>query len=713
MEQTKDINNEIQTESKDAEILRLNREIKKLTRHLNFAESLLERSRRMTIAKSNVESVLIAEKSKQEKYMNLLLENSPDIIILFDSAGRFIYCTDAFVKLTGYTSYAIINGKSFTEVFSQFMPDEWTKRIADMFRNALEQKTPLSLEESLKFSASANIQHFSIHFTPLVNAAGETDGSIALFHDLTEITQAKEHAEQASKAKSEFLANMSHEIRTPMNAIIGMTSIGKSANDITKKDYCLNKIQDASSHLLGIINDILDMSKIEANKFEMSFTEFNFEKMLIRVTNVVNFRVDEKKQNLFVKLDSKIPKNIISDEQRLAQVITNLLSNAIKFTPDYGTITLSTNLVSADNGSCVIKISVTDTGIGISDDQKDKLFKSFSQADGSISRRFGGTGLGLAISNNIVRLLNGEIWVDSEFGNGSTFSFTTSALYTTISAKPLLNNVTWGNLRILAVDDSADVREYFATFAKDHSLSYDVAADAYEAWKLVNKSIDDPYNILFIDWMMPGMDGIELTEKIKKINSKSQPPVVIMISVGEWSQIEARAKSAGVDKFIPKPLFYSVLEDCINECIGETKNKQFSESDGLDYTNKFSKNTLLLAEDIAINREIVIDLLADTGLHIECAENGVLACEMFRTSPTKYDMIFMDIHMPEMDGYTATKLIRSMNCPNAKTIPIVAMTANVFKEDIEKCLNAGMNDHVGKPLDITEVLVKLVKYLAK
>ncbi|MDR3186014.1 MAG: response regulator [Christensenellaceae bacterium] len=703
----------IKTELPDDELRKLRLDLKKITRQLNYAESLIERNRQVTIVKSNVNSLLLAEKTKQEKFMNLLLENSPDIIIMFDETGRFVYTTETFLRLIKIDNFGLINGKLFSEVFQKFTSAQLTKRMAEIFRESMSKKETIKIEEELDMSGTGVNRHYSINITPLLDQSGAVDGSIALFHDLTEIIKSKQQAEHASRAKTEFLANMSHEIRTPMNAIIGLTSIARSSNLIEKKDYCLEKIQDASAHLLGIINDILDMSKIEANKFELSFTEFNFEKMIMHTTNVINFKIEEKKQTLFVSLDPNIPKVIKSDEQRLSQVITNLLSNAVKFTPEKGSVTLIAELLSRTNGICNLRITVKDNGIGISKEQQTKLFHSFTQADGSISRRFGGTGLGLAISKNIVSLLDGDIWVESTMGEGASFIFTTSAQCSDSEAKPLLQNVNWSNIRILCVDDSQDVREYFANFGDSHNIYYDVAEDAFSAWKLIKKNVHNPYDIIFVDWMMPGMDGIELTEKIKRQDEDiATIPVIIMISVGEWTQIEKRAKEAGVDKFIPKPLFYSVLEDCINDCIGTEAEQVFSNSVE-DYTDRFVGNHVLLAEDIEINREIVIELLLHTGVEIDCAENGLVACEMFSKNPSRYDLIFMDIHMPEMDGYGATRAIRAMDFPQAKTIPIVAMTANVFREDIEKCLAAGMNDHMGKPLDFDEVLTKLVKFIGK
>jgi len=382
-------------------------------------------------------------------------------------------------------------------------------------------------------------------------------------------------AEEANKAKTIFLSNMSHEMRTPLNAIIGMTTLGKMSDEIGKKDDAFNKIEGASKHLLGVINDILDMSKIEANKLELSLINFNFAKMIINVTDIIAPRIEEKKQEIFISIDKDIPEALIGDDQRISQVIANLLSNAVKFTPNEGKIYLDARLISEKEGMCRLIISVSDTGIGITEEQKSRLFESFEQADARISRNFGGTGLGLSISKRIVEMMKGEICVDSELGKGSTFVF----------------NI------LLKRGDAAEE-------------------------KLTNKEPD--------------------------------------------------------------------------------KN---------DYTDLFTGKKVLLAEDVDINQEIVIALLEPTQIDIECALNGAAAVRMFSLSPDKYDLIFMDIQMPEMDGYQATRAIRSMNIPKAKNIPIIAMTANVFREDVEKCLAAGMNDHIKKPIDFTELIKLLRQYL--
>jgi signal transduction histidine kinase/CheY-like chemotaxis protein len=535
---------------------------------------------------------------------------------------------------------------------------------------------------------------------------------LVLKYQRQEYERAQKAAEEASRTKSDFLSNMSHEIRTPMNAIIGMTSIGKASDAIERKDYAFEKIESASTHLLGVINDILDMSKIEAGKLELSSADFDFEKMLQKVVNVINFRVDEKHQKLTVHIDKKIPRALVGDDQRLAQVITNLLSNAVKFTPDEGTIRVDTQLLGEADGFCVIQIAVTDSGIGISREQQALLFTSFQQAESSTSRKFGGTGLGLAISKRIVEMMDGRIWIESEAGQGSTFTFTVRVKRGASQRPSLLSpGVNWTNIRALAVDDAADIREYFAEIASGFGMSCDIASGAEEACALIDRN--GPYDIYFVDWKMPGVDGIELTRMITARGGKQS--VVIMISSTEWSVIEAEAKGAGISKFLAKPLFPSMIADCINECLGMTN--LLAQDDDQTETDDFSGRRVLLAEDVEINREIMLALLEPTQLAIDCAENGAEAVKRFSENPGAYDMIFMDLQMPEMDGYEATRRIRSFEARQGLSpkqgIPIIAMTANVFREDIEKCLEAGMNGHLGKPLDLKEVLDKLRECLGQ
>ena len=394
---------------------------------------------------------------------------------------------------------------------------------------------------------------------------------------------AMDSAKAANQSKSVFLSNMSHEMRTPMNAIIGMSAIGKKTEDMEEKNHALSKISDASSHLLGIINDVLDMAKIEANKLELSPIEYSFEKMLEKVVLLVNFRVEEKLQNLSVTVDSNIPRFIIGDDQRLAQIITNLLSNAVKFTPEGGNIHLEAALSAETEDYCELRVGVTDNGIGIAPEKQDRLFGAFEQSESGTSREYGGTGLGLAITKRIVELMGGRIWVESELGEGAKFIFT---------------------VRVLRGRKSGE----------------DINGSAYES-----------------------------------------------------ADYQNGAAGAG----------------------------------------EFSGKRMLLAEDIEINREIFMSLLEDTGMTIDCATNGKEALEIIEASPDRYDVVFMDVQMPKMDGFEATRRIRALPALQGVNLPIVAMTANVFKDDVEQCLAAGMNDHLGKPVDLGNVLEMLRKYLDK
>jgi len=538
----------------------------------------------------------------------------------------------------------------------------------------------------------------------------------ALSIGLIRVNAARKKSDTENKHKSAFLANMSHEIRTPINAIIGMTTIGKTSMDLERKNYCFRKIGEASSHLIGVINDILDMSKIEANKVELSPVEFNFEKLLQNVVNVFTFRVDEKQQNLTVHIDKAIPTNLIGDDRRLAQVITNILGNAVKFTPEMGSIKVDTCFLGKEEGVCTIQISVTDTGIGLSDEQSKRLFCSFEQAEYSTTRKYGGTGLGLAISKKILELMEGKIWIDSELGKGSTFTFTFQAkLGTEQTQKTFSYSEKLNEIRIMAIDDDQETLNFFKEIMQSFDLPCDTALSGEEALAIVEQK--GPYHIYFVDWKMPGMNGIELAKELKA--RMAVESVVIMISALEWDSIAEEAKMAGVDKSIPKPLFPSAIVDAINASLGFDKLN--AEKTQVDTACHFKGQHILLVEDIDINREIVLSVLEPTHLEIDCAENGAEAVSMFRETPDKYDLIFMDIQMPEMDGYEATRKIRALEeklednkskSPH-KPVPIIAMTANAFQEDIEKCLEAGMTSHLSKPLDIDEVLDTLRNHLSQ
>jgi signal transduction histidine kinase/ActR/RegA family two-component response regulator len=563
---------------------RLLAENKKLSRELKYEQAINERNKISAEAKENLNRIISAEKTRLDHYMNMLLYNCPDLILCFDAEGKLVFASESYLRSSNVPASGMAAGKTYLELLSPVVDDEFLERTGRLFKISLSGRKTVEAEQDIDFGQNGDLRHYIIEVIPMFEENGKEEGVIVFFFDTTEISRAqrdaeraRELAEQSTKAKSDFLSRMSHEMRTPMNAIIGMTNIARESDDSDRKEYCLEKISEASRHLLGVINDILDMSKIESGKFELSEEAFSFRNMLKRVVDVINFRVEEKYQTLTVTVGDDVPGIIISDEQRLAQVITNLLSNAVKFTPEHGEISILAAVSAFDGDICKLRVVVKDNGIGISEEQRSKLFRSFEQADGSISRKFGGTGLGLAISKHIVEMTGGSIWVESELGKGAAFIF----------------------------------------------------------------------------------------------------------------EINARAADAG-------------------EEAAPDHADHFESDDGI-----FRGKRILLAEDVEINCEVFSSLVEHTGIDIDFARDGREALDMFTAQADRYDLILMDIHMPEMDGYEATRRIRESGRENAETIPIVAMTANVFKEDIERCKAAGMNDHLGKPIDAGEVIRKLREYLLR
>ena len=650
-----------------------------------------------------------------DERVRIMLDATPLCATLLDSDFNIIECNEEVVRL-----FKLKDKREYIEHFLNFAPEyqpdgqlsaEKSKAIMEEvlktgrgtveWMHKIPDGTLIPMEVTL-----VRVQYGGEYV--LAGFARDLREQKQMLEKLKETLQ---NANAASKAKGDFLSNMSHEMRTPMNAIIGMTNIAKAAHSVERKDYALGKIEDASVHLLGIINDILDMSKIEADKLELNPVAFVFEEMLKKVINIINFKVVEKHQKISVYIDENIPSALVCDDQRLAQVITNLLSNAVKFTPENGTITINTRLKEEAGGSYIVEFSVTDTGVGISEEQQARLFNAFEQAESSTSRKFGGTGLGLTISKRIVELMGGDISVSSEVGKGSTFTFSIKAVKPDEQMETRLlatYHTVVDELMILIVDDDSDILEYFVDIAMRFNFICDTAASGEEALELIEGG--NKYDICFVDWKMPGMNGVELSRRIKEINSDES--VIIMISSVEWSEISDDAIDAGIDDFLPKPIFPSAFVECVNKYLGVDLLGE-SQSENKERVDRFWGYRVLLAEDVEINREIVIALLEPTLLEIDCAENGQQAVELFSEEPDKFNLIFMDIQMPGMDGIEATRRIRALDGDKAKEIPIIAMTANVFKEDIENCIEAGMNGHIGKPLDFNEVLQILREYLFK
>jgi signal transduction histidine kinase/DNA-binding response OmpR family regulator len=637
----------------------------------------------------------------------------PDALTLFNGEQKPVYMNQAMKNLLECHSLQVNIVNPLARIVSSGSSDKLTPEISALFAATGEDKNTYEGDVTLTDKNGAICNYALI----LRRIGGEAEADLSedavclmlILKNVTLLTKAKNEAETASRAKGDFLSRMSHEMRTPMNAIIGMAAIGQASADIERKEYCLNKISEASRHLLGVINDILDMSKIEAGKLELSSGEFNFEEMLQRVASVINFRVEEKRQNFFIEIDRNIPAGIITDEQRLAQVITNLLANAVKFTPENGSITLKAAKISQDDENCVIRLEVKDTGIGISPEQQKRLFASFEQADGSISRKFGGTGLGLAISKRIIELMEGKIWVESVIDGGASFIFEIKVAVGKEERRDTLRpEINGDNLRVLVVDDSPEILDFFTTMLEPYNIHPGTASGGAEALRLLENALQ-PYSLIFVDWRMPEMNGLDLTREI--MSRPGPKPEIILITAADWSDVEKEARSAGVSRFLQKPLFPHLLLNCINGSANQTGQTKQSELEDASENGIFAGSRILLAEDVDINREIAQSLLEHTGLDIDFAEDGQQAVEKFSASPRAYTLILMDVHMPNVDGYEATRRIRSSGLPGAEDIPIIAITADVFREDIELCLAAGMNGHLGKPINAAEVIATLRRYL--
>ena len=536
---------------------------------------------------------------------------------------------------------------------------------------------------------------------------------LAIAVDITDLMREKENAQAATKAKSDFLSRMSHEMRTPMNAIIGMTKISEATDDVSRLRYCLSSINSSSEHLLGIINDVLDMSKIEAGKFDLEKVSMNLEKMLMKVCNIVIDNMEKKNQKLNVVLSKDLHLNYVADDLRLSQVITNLLSNAVKFTPEGGSITLAAEKAAQNNNFSTLRFTITDTGIGMTADQVARLFNAFEQADGSVSRKFGGTGLGLAISKNIVEKMNGRIWVESEPGAGSTFIFEVDLECSSRQETVIFDGISPEDIRLLIVENDGEMMRRFIGIIESFGMKADSAASEEDTFALIDRAAASGhvYDIVILDYNMPGIDGSDFINRVSERIDKNT--VVIITTHLEWHRIEKFAYEKNITRYITKPIFPSSVLDAINDVVGHTLKSLEIKTDHAEEVPDLSSVTVILAEDVEINREIFLALLEDTRISVDAAENGFVAVEKFKRDPERYDLIIMDIQMPEMDGYQATRTIRALDIPKAKTIPIIAMTANVFKEDIDRCIESGMNDHLPKPIDAKVVIDKIVKYLKK
>ena len=523
----------------------------------------------------------------------------------------------------------------------------------------------------------------------------------------------------ANMTKSSFLSRMSHEIRTPLNAVIGYNAIAKTEMTGKKSDAqrrqtemkvmdCLDKSEIASKHLLTVINDVLDMSAIESGKMQMERSSFDFKGLITSLTTVFYSQAKVKNVGFEVIIDTLKEEWFVGDQMRTNQVLTNLLSNAIKFTPEGGSVILKISQPEADKNAAHIRFDVTDTGIGMTKAYLEHIWTPFEQADSSISRRFGGSGLGLSITKSLVDMMGGTIVVQSEPGKGTTFIVDLN--FERMAQPANAGPYDFSNVNALVVDDDISTCEYIRMLFNRCGAKCAAVTSGEDAIKAVSLAAEkqEAYTVCLVDWRMPGMDGIETIKRLRNLAGEKLP--IIILTAYDFSELADKAAEVGVSRFISKPLFQSSLFDLLAS-IGGTQPKEIvKQNKSID----FAGARILLAEDNEMNMEIAKRIIESAGLVIDSARNGMEAVEMFEHAPAgTYKLILMDVHMPQMDGHQATRTIRASTHPEAKSIPIIAMTADAFIEDVAESSASGMNDHISKPIDIPTLFATLKKYIQR
>ncbi|MEH6635957.1 MAG: response regulator [Halioglobus sp.] len=652
------------------------------------------------------------ELKKQKEIAELAMESMDQGLLLVDEHGQVAAYNTMAMQMFGMSLEELLAHRDIDDLMVYLHNEKYnTPELLEERRAEARLRTVFTSEREMPDGRVIESRQNPI----------PRGGFVRTFTDVTsrrehekQLSLAKQVAEESTQAKSDFLANMSHEIRTPMNAIIGMSHLALQTELDSKQRNYVSKVHRSAELLLGIINDILDFSKIEAGKLDMEATTFRLEDVLDNLGSLVGLKAEEKSLEFLFDIPEDLPTCLVGDPMRLGQILINLGNNAIKFT-ERGEVVVAIREMEKDNNKTKLQFTVSDTGIGMSEEVKEKLFQSFSQADTSTSRKYGGTGLGLAISRKLAEMMGGEIWVDSEPGKGSTFGFTVwLELYTgEVEARRALDASLEG-LRVLLVDDNATAREILGKMLTSFGFQVDYAPSGRQALTMLEAAAaDNYYPLVLMDWRMDGMDGVEAARQIKSHTALSHIPKVIMVTAyGREDAIDA-AKQVEIDGLLTKPVTSSSLLDAIMLAMGRG-GAQFEVRDVSRRSEvaREAKATLrgahvLLVEDNEVNQELALELLITNGISVEVACNGQEALDLL--AEREFDGVLMDCQMPVMDGFTATGKIRQ----NSKwqELPVLAMTANAMAGDRELCLNAGMNDHITKPINVDEMFATMARWI--
>ncbi|MCH5267978.1 MAG: response regulator [Lachnospiraceae bacterium] len=669
---------------------------------------------------------------KRQNEMSLIKINKENLNIIESATAIFSRFAVVDVKEDSYYYVAKTDGMppegKYTELIeyvSQFYINE------DGYVPMVEVVAPAHIQEHL--TEDRDYLQYEYHINrgedkwenlSLICLKRENGKPISFLYAVQDITERKNReiesrialenafdaAKAANNAKSEFLSRMSHDIRTPMNAVMGMTAVAEMhIDDRERLEDCLHKINTSSRHLLALINDVLDMSKIESGKVTLSEEPFNMAEMIEGIFTIMQPQIKAKNQIITMRTSGIVHEDVIGDTLRLRQVFVNIMGNAVKFTPEEGRLSLDIREVdSRIPGKACYEFIFADTGMGMEQAFIDKIFEPFARSKGSDSQKIEGSGLGMAIANNIVNMMDGKIKVESKLGEGSTF---TVRLHLTIQDLDEADELNLESLKILVADDdkfaAETTKEILDSMGMDATCVYGGEEAIDEVLRQHEKGED--YAAAILDWKMPNVDGVQATAEIRQKVGESVP--IVILSAYDWTDIEQEAKDIGVNAFIAKPLFRSRLLYVIKSLVAPDEQPEEAETKDFD-ENKYSGKRILLVDDIELNREIASELLTMNGIQVEEAFDGQMAVDMLtEKSENYYDLVFMDIQMPKLNGYEATKTIRASEREDLKTIPIVAMSADAFSDDVYKSKESGMNDHISKPIDIQKLSDTLENWL--